>query len=198
VISRLRGVVLRRDVGVVEIMTPGGVAYEVEVPLTVYERMPAEGTDLELRTWQVFREDAVELYGFLDVAERDVFARLLTASGVGPKLALSMLSTMAPARLVRAIAERDIAALRSVPGLGAKKAEKLAVELADRLDDLALAVVTPRREGRSADEAVSALVALGYNATAAASAVRQALDRDGKLAGSDLIKAALGVAAAAR
>jgi holliday junction DNA helicase RuvA len=191
-------VLVRREVGLVELMTPGGVAYELDIPLTVFERMPAEGSEIELRTWQVFREDAVELYGFLDAAERAVFARMLTASGVGPKLALSMLSTMPPGRLVRAIAERDIAALRSIPGLGAKKAEKLVVELADRLDDLALAAVSPRPAGRAADEAVSALVALGYNAAAAASAVRHALDHDGRLAGSDLIKAALVKAAASR
>lgn len=193
-ISRLRGVVLHREVGLVEVMTPGGVAYEVEIPLGVYERIPAEGRELELRTVQVFREDGVEMYGFIDAAERDVFARMLTASGVGPKLALSMLSTMPPARLVRAIAERDIASLRSIPGLGAKKAEKLVVEMADRVIDLVAAAVAPDGAGRGGDEAVGALVALGYNAAAAASAVRDALDRDPGLSGSDLIKAALAAA----
>jgi holliday junction DNA helicase RuvA len=197
-ISRIRGVVLRRDVGIVELMTPGGVAYEVEIPLSVFERIPPEGADLELRTWQVFREDGVELYGFLEAAERAVFARMLTASGVGPKLALSMLSTMPPARLVRAIAQRDIAALRTVPGLGARKAEKLVVELADRVEDLAVAVVLPRGDRPGGDEAVSALVALGFNSVAAAAAVREALDADASLAGSDLIKAALAAAASSK
>jgi holliday junction DNA helicase RuvA len=191
VISRLYGTLLRRDGGLIEVMTAGGVAYQVEVPLTVLERLPAEGASIELRTWQVFREDAVELYGFLDAVERAVFGRLLTAAGVGPKLALSMLSAMHPQRLVRAIAERDIESLRRVPGLGAKKAEKLVVELADRLDDLVFAVIEPRAGGPAADEAVSALVALGSPITIAAAAVRAALTANGALSGSDLIKAAL-------
>src|SRR5690606_15869112 len=136
-ISRIRGVLLRRDAGTVEIMTAGGVAYEIEVPLTVYERLPGEGADVELRTMQVVREDAVALYGFLDELDRRVFARLIRATGVGPKLALNMLSTMPANRLLRAILERDIASLRRIPGFGAKKAERLAVEMTDRLDDLA-------------------------------------------------------------
>jgi holliday junction DNA helicase RuvA len=198
VISRIRGVLLRRGAESIEVMTAGGVAYELVVPLGVHERLPAEGAELELRTWQVIREDAHELFGFLEEGERALFARLLTASGVGPRLALSMLSTLQPDRLVRAIAERDIASLRRIPGLGAKKAEKLAVELADRLGDLAVIVVGPQPRGRAADEAVGALVALGYPPALAGSAVRQALDGNAQLAGSDLIKAALATVAEGR
>jgi Holliday junction DNA helicase RuvA len=190
-ISRIRGTLLRRDLGVVEIMTAGGVAYEVEIPLGVFERLPKEGGDVELRTYQVVREDAIELFGFLLESERRLFGRLLSASGVGPKLALSMLSTLPPETLVRAIVHKDIAALRQIPGLGAKKAEKLAVELADRLDDLAVAVAGPRARGKTADDAVGALVALGYSPADAAQAVRAALDADGRVKGVDLIKAAL-------
>src|SRR5690606_34797657 len=124
-------------------------------------------------------------------SERRLFGRLLSASGVGPRLALSMLSTLPPERLVRAIVDKDIAALRQVPGLGAKKAEKLAVELADRLDDLAVAVAGARAEGRTADDTVGALVALGYSSAEAAQAVRDALDADGRVHGVALIKAAL-------
>lgn len=190
-ISRIRGVLLRRDLDSVEIMTGGGVGYDIAIPLTVFERLPQEGSELELLTYQVVREDAIELFGFLQQSERRLFGRLLTASGVGPKLALSMLSTLPPQRLVRAIVEKDIAALRQVPGLGSKKAEKLAVELADRLDDLAVAVAGPRAEGRTAEDAVGALVALGYSHGEAAEAVRSALDADGKVKGVELIKAAL-------
>jgi Holliday junction DNA helicase RuvA len=191
-ISRMRGRLVRREMGVIEVMTDGGVAYELEIPLTVYERLPRVGSDIEMRCYQVVREDAVVLYGFLDGAERAVFGRLLTASGVGPRLALNMLSTMPPERLVRAIVEKDIASLRQIPGLGTKKAERLVLELADRLDDLALASTQPRPEGRTAEEAVSALVALGYSPAAAATAVRKALDEGGRLIGPELIKAALG------
>jgi Holliday junction DNA helicase RuvA len=190
-ISRVKGVLLRRDLGMVEVMTPGGVAYELQIPLTVYERLPREGGEIEFRTWLVIREDAHELYGFLEEHERRVFARMLTATGVGPRLALNMLSSMRPDRLVRAIADRDLAALRQIPGLGAKKAERLALELADKLDDLAVAAVAARPEGRAAEDAVGALVQLGYSAGDAAQAVRRALDQGGPLVGVELIKAAL-------
>jgi holliday junction DNA helicase RuvA len=196
-ISRIHGTLLRRDIGTIEVLTPGGVAYEIDVPLTVYERLPAAGAAVELRTHQVFREDAAEIFGFLDGGERDLFRRLLSASGVGPKLALAMLSAMAPDRLVRAIADRDIATLRQIPGLGTKKAERLALELGDRIGELAAAVgagAQPR--GRAPAEAVGALVALGYSSSDAAAAVRAALDADAGLAGGALIKAALGVVAA--
>jgi len=191
VISRVRGTLVRRGPDAVEVLTAGGVGYEVQVPLSVLERLPREGASVELLTYQVVREDALELYGFLDERERSVFARLLTASGVGPRLGLSMLSTLSPERLVRAITERDIAALRQVPGLGTKKAERLVLELADRLDDLAAAAAGPRPEGRAAEEAVGALIALGYSPAQAAAAVRRVLEEEGEKEGTELIKAAL-------
>lgn len=190
-ISRIRGTLLRRELDSAEIMTAGGVAYQVSVPLSVFERLPQEGGEVELITHQVVREDSIELFGFLQDGERRLFGRLLTASGVGPRLALSMLSTLPPQRLVRAIVDKDIAALRQVPGLGAKKAEKIAVELADRLDDLTVAVAGTRAEGRTAEDAVGALVALGYSNSEASEAVRAALDADGRIQGVELIRAAL-------
>jgi len=190
-ISRIRGTLVRRDAGLVEVMTAGGVCYEIEVPLTIYERLPRAGADIELRTMQIVREDAVTLYGFLDDLDRRVFARLLTASGVGPRLALNMLSTMPSQRIVRAILDRDIASLRQIPGLGAKKAERLAVELTDRLDDLAALSAAASPRARSTEEAVGALVALGYSHAAASAAVRRVLDSDGEATGITLIKAAL-------
>jgi holliday junction DNA helicase RuvA len=191
VISRIRGTLLRREIGVAEVMTGGGVGYELQIPLGVFERLPREGGDVELRTVQVVREDSVELFGFMDHAERVVFSRLLSASGVGPRLALNILSSMPPERIVRAIRDKDIAALRQIPGLGVKKAERLVLELADRLDDVAVAAV----DGGAApgfDEAVKALVALGYSNTDAATAVRKVIDEQGTLQPIDLIRAALG------
>lgn len=195
-ISRVHGTLLRRDLAGCEVMTAGGVAYEIEIPLTVFERLPKEGTEIELRTHQLFREDAQVLYGFLEESERAVFARLLTASGVGPKLALAMLSRYAPDRLVRAITDRDIATLRQIPGLGTKKAERLVLELGDKMQDLAFAGAAggaggARPEGRAAEEAVAALVALGYSAGDATHAIRDILDERPGLVGVDLIKAAL-------
>ncbi len=197
-ISRIRGTLLRRDLEGCEIMTAGGLAYQLEIPLSVFERLPKEGAEIELRTYQLFREDAQLLYGFLEENERALFARLLTASGVGPKLALAMLSRMAPDRLVRAITDRDVASLRQIPGLGTKKAERLVLELGDKLQDLAFAGAAPggpRPAGRAAEEAVAALVALGYSAGDATHAVRDILDEQPGLGGVDLIKAALGAMA---
>jgi len=189
-ISRVRGTLLLRETERAEIMTPGGVAYEIEIPLSVYERLPREGSEVELRTLYVVRQDGVSLYGFLSEAERALFARLITASGIGPRLGLAILSALSADRVVRAIRERDIATLRQVPGLGTKKAERLVLELGDKLDELAAATV-PRAEGRAAEEAVRALVALGYPLATATAAVRAALDENSGLAGPDLIKAAL-------
>jgi holliday junction DNA helicase RuvA len=190
-ISRIRGILVRRDLGVAEVMTPGGVAYELNIPLPVFERLPREGAEVELRTWQVVREDAVELFGFLEPGERDIFGKLLSASGVGPRLALNILSSMPPDRVVRAILEKDVATLRRIPGLGAKKAERLALELADRLEDVAATAVAGAGAGRGADEAVRALVALGYSTAEASAAVRKVMDEDGGLAPVELIRASL-------
>lgn len=190
-ISRVQGTLLRREIGAVEVMTPGGVAYELAIPLTVYEQLPREGSTIELRSVQVVREDEHTLYGFLDERERLLFARLLTASGVGPRLALNMLSTLPPDRLVRAVLEKDIAALRQIPGLGTKKAERLVLELADRLNDLALGGPAEQPDTRVAEEAVAALVALGYTPADATAAVRKVLDDRGDASGVSLIKAAL-------
>jgi holliday junction DNA helicase RuvA len=191
-ISRIHGTLVRREIGVIEVLTGGGVGYELQIPLGVFERLPREGSDVELRTYQVVREDAVELYGFIDHAERAVFARLLSASGVGPKLALNIMSSLTPERIVRAIVEKDVATLRRIPGLGAKKAERLALELADRLDDIAVAA-TAGGTGASAvtDEAVKALVALGYSSSEAAASVRKVVDDHGALAPIELIRFAL-------
>ena len=196
-ISRIHGTLLRRDLEACEVMTAGGVAYQIEIPLSVFERLPKEGAEIELRTHQLFREDAQLLYGFLEEGERALFARLLTASGVGPKLALAMLSRMPPERLVRAITERDLASLRQIPGLGTKKAECLVLELADKLQDLAFAgaATGSRPAGRAAEDAVAALVALGYSPGDATHAVRDILDEKPGLGGVDLIRAALGAMA---
>src|SRR5688500_11710014 len=200
-ISRIRGTLLRKEIDFAEIMTPGGGGYRVNIPLTTYENLPAVGTELELRTHQVVREDEISLYGFAEERGRTLFGRLLTASGVGPKVALAMLSTLTPERIVRAISERDHAVLTQVPGIGRKTAERIAIELADRLDDALLAgaaVDGAAPAGRAAEDAVKALVALGYNPTIANTAVRKAMEQNEGAKGVDLIKAALAVAASSK
>lgn len=193
-ISRLKGVLVTRDPDGVEIETSGGVVYAVEVPLTVLQRLPTPGSPVELRTVQVVTDSSVALYGFTEEVERDLFRRLLTASGVGGKLALALMSAYRAERLARALVEKDLAALQQVSGVGRKKAEKLVVELADKVADLA--VSAPGGDGApagpGAQEAVKALVALGYSFADADHAVRRALEDGAGGAGADaLIRKAL-------
>ena len=143
-ISRLNGVLLTRDTDRIEIETPGGVVYEVEIPLTVLQRLPSPGATLQLRTLQVVTDSSVALYGFIEAHERTLFRRLLSASGVGAKVALAMMSTYDAERLARALVERDLVALQQVSGIGKKKAEKISLELADKVADLA--IVTPTQD----------------------------------------------------
>lgn len=190
-ISRLLGTVLTRDTDRVEIETGGGVVYEVEVPLTVLQRLPGPGGVLELRTVQVVTESSVALYGFVDRAERVLFQRLLTASGVGAKLALAMMSTYSAERLARALVEKDVTALQQVSGIGKKKAEKIALDLSDKVADLA--IVSPVEPGElgGAQEAVQALVALGYTFGDADHAVRAVLEAGAPDSTEELIRRAL-------
>jgi Holliday junction DNA helicase RuvA len=191
-ISRLRGQLLSRDAeGVIEVETAGGVVYEAEVPLTVLQRIPAPGSPIELRTLQVVREDSVDLYGFLDVGERELFRRLMLVKGVGPKLALKLLSAYAAPRLARALAEKDVGALQQVSGVGKKTAERLVLELWDKVGDLAVGGAgTGEPPSPPAQEAVAALVALGYTFTDADDLVRRVLDGGGQSA-EELIRKAL-------
>ncbi len=190
-ISRVHGTLLSKETDRVEIETSGGVVYEVEVPLTVLQRLPAPGATLELRTLQVVTDSSVTLYGFSRPNERTLFQRLLTASGVGAKMALAMLSTYSAERLARALVEKDVAALQQVSGIGKKKAETIAVALSDKVDDLAL--VTPADEGipGAAQAAVQALVSLGYTFGDADQAVRAALEEGAPDTTEELIRRAL-------
>jgi holliday junction DNA helicase RuvA len=189
-IAGLRGTLLQRDPTGVVIETPGGVAYLVEVPLGTFERLPTEGASVQLGTELVVREDAWALYGFDRGLDRALFRRLLGASGVGARLALAILSALGPERAVRAIRERDLAVLASVPGIGRKKAERIALELADRLDDLPAGDAGAAPTSPAAD-AVRALVGLGFPAASAEQAVRAAAEADANLDTTTLIRRAL-------
>lgn len=178
-ISRLQGKLLSRDAACVEVETSGGVVYEVEVPITVLQGLPSPGGSVELRTLQIVTENSIALYGFSNAHERLLFQRLLTATGVGAKLALAMMSTYSAERLARALVEKDSTALQQVSGIGKKKAEKIALDLADKVADLA--IVTPVVDGVTggAQNAVQALVNLGYSFSVADTAVRAVLEEDG-------------------
>lgn len=168
-IGMVSGTLGERDGDTILIETAGGVGYAVTVPIGVLERLPAAGGRVSLYTELVIREDAWSLFGFDHAGERAIFQRLLSASGFGPKLALALLSTLGPARTVRSIQQRDIAALSTVSGIGRKKAEKLVVELGDRFKDVPVEVSSAPRPGEGA---LQALVGLGYPAAIAEDAVR--------------------------
>ena len=195
-ITRLRGTLISRELDHVEVETAGGIVYEVQIPLSIIELLPKPpAPDLEIRTLQVVREDSLTLYGFMEPFERELFSRLLGASGVGPKVALAMLSTYSARRLAQALVEKDVNALTQVSGVGKKTAERIVLELADKVEDLALeaAGADGARGGAApgAQEAVGALVALGYSFVDADAAVRRSL-AEGDVAGTDeLVRRAL-------
>jgi Holliday junction DNA helicase RuvA len=194
VIVQVQGRLVAKDLDRVEIMTSGGVCYELLIPLNVYETVGRVGDETTLFTSLIIREDAWLLYGFGSAYERKVFNKTLGAKGVGPSLALGMLSTLTAERLVRAIREKDVATLQSVPRVGRKKAEQMILDLADKLDDAAAPESSgaPKPAGSGVDDAIRALVSLGYTTADAEKAVRSALDTGKKgMSAPELIRAAL-------
>ena len=187
-------------VAVVEV---NGLGYEVNMPVTTAEKLPARGGTVKLHTWVVYREDAQTLYGFASAAERDFFRLLVEkVTGVGPKVALSIMSRLSLPMLQSAIAGGDVATLAKCPGIGRKTAERLIIELKGQF---APAVETPTAAGSPSGsspgqetphhqrDAVMALIALGYKAAEADKSVRQAWIALGPGATTEqLIKKALG------
>jgi Holliday junction DNA helicase RuvA len=194
-ISQVFGKLSTKELDHVEIMTEGGVGYELSIPLSAYEALPKVGETATLHTHLVVREDGWQLFGFATPYERRVFRRVLDAKGVGPALALGMLSALSAERLVRAIREKDIATLQSVPRVGRKKAEQMVLDLADKLDELGGSAPSgggPKPEGAGADDATRALVSLGYTLVDAERAVRAAIDTNGRgQTATELIRNAL-------
>jgi Holliday junction DNA helicase RuvA len=190
VIAALRGTLAVRSGDLVTVATAGGVSYEVAVPLNVMERLPPTGGEVQLHTVLVVREDSWSLFGFHTPEERAVFQRLLGASGVGPRLALGLVSSLGCDRVVRAVKEGDIAALCTVSGVGKKKAERMVLELKDRMRDLAVEGGT-EGVGSSGDQAIRALVKLGYGQLEADTSVRSVLASNGTADTAEIIRNAL-------
>jgi holliday junction DNA helicase RuvA len=193
-IVQVAGVLVTKELDRIEILTDGGVAYELAVPLNAYEALPKAGERCAVHTYLVVKEDGWQLFGFTSPYERRVFQKVLGAKGVGPALALGLLSSLTAERLVRAIREKDVPTLQSVPRVGRKKAEQMILDLADKLDDLQ-GSATPavgRGSGPGAEDAIRALVSLGYTTVDAEKAVRGVLDAGAKgLSAPELIRAAL-------
>ena len=192
-ISHITGILSSKDIDRVDVMTAGGVGYELQIPLGVFETLPKQGEKISLHAHLVVKEDGWQLFGFSTVFERRLFQKLLTANGVGPSLALGLMSALSAARLVRAIQEKDIPTLQGVPRVGRKKAERLILDLADKLDGLGGEEAgAPRMAGGAAEDAMRALVSLGYTNADAEKGVRAALDGGGSgVSAAELIRAAL-------
>jgi Holliday junction DNA helicase RuvA len=195
VISQVSGTLVAKDLDRVEVMTAAGVAYALTIPLGVYETLPRSGESCTLHTYLVVKEDSWQLFGFANAFERKVFQRVLDAKGVGPALAIGLLSALSAERLVRAIREKDIATLQGAPRVGRKKAEQLILDLSEKMDDLLPDVGRRTSDvGRDAvpEDAVRALVSLGYSSPDAERAVKAAIDSGGKgMSVPDLIREAL-------
>ncbi|MER3428400.1 MAG: Holliday junction branch migration protein RuvA [Pyrinomonas sp.] len=181
-IAHLSGTLLAKQATSV-ILDVGGVGYEVTIPLSTFYEMEEPGAHVSLRIYTYVREDTLQLYGFKTARERELFLRLISVSGVGPKLAIAMLSSLTAEEIIAAIRTSNLARLTSVPGIGRRTAERLVVELRDKL--AALATSEPAVAGPSApsedalrEDTLSALLNLGYPKAAAEKAIAQAM-RDG-------------------
>ena len=175
-IARLRGTLLEKQPDRV-VVDAGGVGYLLSIPLSTYYELGDPGSPIELHVHTHVREDALALFGFRTTLERALFARLIAVNGVGPKTALAVLSGVGVGELVAAVGRRDAESLSAVPGIGRKTAERIIVDLADRLEGLAgKGQPEGTADGAAArGDLVSALVNLGYNARAAGQAVDRAL-----------------------
>ena len=202
-IGRLRGIIVEKQAPDL-LIEVAGVGYEVQLPLTSFYNLPATGLEATIYTHFVVREDAQLLYGFTSTTERSLFRQLIRAHGIGPKMALTILSGLTASQFVRCVQNDDISTLVKLPGVGKKTAERLLVEMRDRLKDWGLSIQTPLTDHlvlgndevqnfelkeSPEQDAISALQSLGYSTTQAQAAVKKVY-----VAGSSseqLIKAAL-------
>jgi holliday junction DNA helicase RuvA len=191
VIAHLRGRILRK--GPQEaVLDVGGVGYRVAIPVSTFYRLGEPGAEVELRTYTHVREDTLALYGFLTAAEQDMFERLISVGGVGPKLAVNILSGIEVPELVSALRTSDVSRLTRVPGVGKKTAERLIVELKDKMPAVvADEAPAARAVGGPKEDLLSALVNLGYSRAEVERGVDRVLREDGSGRFEDLLRRAL-------
>lgn len=178
-IGRIRGTLIEKNPPDIQVEV-GGIAYELQVPMSTLFKLPPLGEELTLHTHFVVREDAQQLFGFIEGKDKTLFRTLIKVNGVGPKMALGILSSVEPDELVSLVLNNDVSALVAMPGIGKKTAERLVIELRDRIKDweqaspkpgAADAGAAPASSGALAREAESALVSLGYKLPLAARAI---------------------------
>jgi Holliday junction DNA helicase RuvA len=194
VIARLKGTLVEKTPSRL-IVDVGGVGYDVLVPLSTFYGLGEPGAPVALRVHTHVREDVIALYGFASPLEQDLFERLISISGIGPKLALAVLSGIDPAELVRAIRAQDVARLTRIPGVGKKTAERIGLEMKDRLPQAALphgAAPDGAITGDALrDDLLSALVNLGYQRASADKAIDAVLKKSSDVSFEQALRAVL-------
>jgi Holliday junction DNA helicase RuvA len=198
-IGYLRGVLLESSFSQV-IIDVNGVGYEVNIPLSTFDKLPLEGNEAELFVYTQVREDAITLFGFATKSERDLFKILISVSGIGGKLANAILSSMAVENFVGAVKSNQAGLLSKIPGVGKKTAERLIVELRDKLDNFDTVAVGVKSDGSKLDkgesqaieDVVTALTQLGYKKDQAVTAVQKIVaEFEGEIKAEELLRFAL-------
>ena len=190
VIAHLRGRLISKHPNQA-IVEAGGVGYDVVITVPTFSDLPAAGAEVSLHIHTHVREDALALYGFLRAEEKQLFEKLITVSGIGPKLAITILSGMATADMVGSIRGNDLARLTKIPGIGKKTAERMCVELRDKLEGFGASQAVVAHSGAEED-VISALTNLGYQRAVAEKAVERAVQSAGSENFDAIFRAALG------
>lgn len=197
-IDHVSGVLIEKEFTRAVVST-GGIGFDLLIPMSTYDRLPRKGEEITLKTILHVREDAMQLFGFFSDAERDLYHLVTDVTGIGPKLGLSVLSCMSVNSFCAAIVNADIKALSKIQGIGKRSAERLVVELKDKIEQIAPSIAISGKApeeplSRAAEDAVGGLVTLGYKADAARKAIRKLIEAapDQEHSAQDLIKQALG------
>ncbi len=197
-IAHLSGKLFEKEANLI-IVDVGGVGYEVIIPLSTFYDLGEIGENISLRIYTYVREDVLQLFGFKTVRERELFLLLISVSGIGPKSAITALSGMSADEIIGAIRQNNLGRLNSIPGVGKKTAERLVIELRDKIAKLsAVSAEEMRAEGIPQtsgddvyDDAISALVNLGYQRNAAERALKQAMDEGTEMSVQKLLRKSL-------
>lgn len=189
-IAHLSGTLLSKQPNSV-IVDVGGVGYELIIPVSTFYELEDTGANTQLRVYTHVREEALQLYGFKTARERELFLQIISVSGIGPKIAITLLSGMGANEIIASIRTNNLARLTSIPGVGKKTAERLVVELRDKIAALSSPALEEEFAGETGrrgtspdamrDDALSALLNLGYQKTAAEKAIKAAIDEGGDL-----------------
>jgi holliday junction DNA helicase RuvA len=200
-IAFLSGKLLEKNANSV-VIDVGGVGYDVSIPLSTFYELGEAGSDVSLRIYTHVREDAIQLYGFKTNRERDLYLRLISVQGVGAKSGISMLSGMSADEIITAIRANDLARLKSIPGVGLKTAERLVIELRDKVGELGSGVTASGTKSSAIqatdsvfDDALSALINLGYQKNSAEKALQQASGEGTEMSVQKLLRRGLQILA---